>query len=55
MKSAWLPAVDADWSAGDGPDEIRGPLSDLLLMSTGRAAGLSDLAGSGVARVTTTF
>ncbi|MEV2222366.1 maleylpyruvate isomerase family mycothiol-dependent enzyme [Nocardia vinacea] len=55
LRGIRLTAVDADWSAGDGPDEVRGPLSDLLLVSTGRVAGLSGLAGSGVARLTTTF
>ncbi|MFI7667008.1 maleylpyruvate isomerase family mycothiol-dependent enzyme [Nocardia sp. NPDC049526] len=55
LRGLRLTAVEADWSAGDGPDEIRGPLSDLLLVSTGRVAGLSGLAGSGVARLTTTF
>ncbi|MFX0577396.1 maleylpyruvate isomerase family mycothiol-dependent enzyme [Nocardia nepalensis] len=52
LRGIRLTAVDADWSAGDGPDEVRGPLSDLLLVSTGRAAGLAGLAGSGLARLT---
>lgn len=38
LRGIRLTAVDADWSAGDGPAEIRGPLSDLLLVSTGRVA-----------------
>ncbi|MFN8073913.1 MAG: maleylpyruvate isomerase family mycothiol-dependent enzyme [Kineosporiaceae bacterium] len=29
-------AVDADWSAGDGPDVVRRPAADLLLLLTGR-------------------
>ena len=40
-------ASDADWSAGEGPREVRGPASDLLLLATGRRAGLSGLTGDG--------
>ncbi|MCZ2858684.1 maleylpyruvate isomerase family mycothiol-dependent enzyme [Blastococcus sp. VKM Ac-2987] len=41
-------ATDADWSAGtDGP-EVRGAVGDLLLLATGRAAGLDGLSGPGV-------
>ncbi|WP_327113819.1 maleylpyruvate isomerase family mycothiol-dependent enzyme [Nocardia sp. NBC_01730] len=46
-----LIATDADWSAGAGTDEIRGPLSDLLLMATGRTAGLDGVTGTGVKRI----
>ncbi|CAM3898413.1 TIGR03083 family protein [Tsukamurella ocularis] len=39
-------AVDADWSAGDGP-VARGPIADLLLVLSGRPAGLLGLDGAG--------
>lgn len=39
-------AADADWSAGDGP-VVRGPIADLLLVLSGRPAGLSGLDGAG--------
>jgi hypothetical protein len=42
-----LRAVDADWSAGTGP-EVAGPMLSLLLAITGRPAGLADLTGDGV-------
>ncbi|MGY2114241.1 hypothetical protein ACW9HR_10020 [Nocardia gipuzkoensis] len=44
-------ATDAEWSAGSGPEEIHGPLSDLLLLATGRAAGLAGVTGTGVQRL----
>ncbi|GII05443.1 maleylpyruvate isomerase family mycothiol-dependent enzyme [Planobispora takensis] len=50
-----LVATDAEWSAGQGPDLIRGPVGDLLLLATGRAAGLAALSGPGVARVAATL
>jgi len=37
-----LVATDADWARGSGT-EVRGPVGALLLLSTGRAAGLRDL------------
>jgi len=40
-------ATDVDWAAGDGP-EVRGPVSALLLMLTGRPAALPQLSGPGV-------
>jgi uncharacterized protein (TIGR03083 family) len=46
-----LTATDCDWSAGDGPHELRGPVGDLLLVATGRPAGLATLTGSAVNRV----
>ncbi|MGW4467090.1 maleylpyruvate isomerase family mycothiol-dependent enzyme [Micromonospora sp. NPDC004704] len=46
-------ATDADWSAGDGPGEVRGPAGDLLLVITGRRAGLTGLTGDGQAEVAT--
>jgi uncharacterized protein (TIGR03083 family) len=42
-----LVATDTDWSAGTGP-EVRGPMLDLLLVITGRPAGLAALRGDGV-------
>jgi uncharacterized protein (TIGR03083 family) len=45
-----LVASDADWSAGTGA-ELRGPAGDLLLVATGRGAGLAALTGPGVAVV----
>ena len=41
-----LVATDSAWSAGDGP-EIRGPIRALLLLLTGRPAGLGDVTGPG--------
>jgi uncharacterized protein (TIGR03083 family) len=43
-----LRATDADWSHGDGP-EVSGPIISLMMAMTGRKATLSDLAGDGVA------
>jgi uncharacterized protein (TIGR03083 family) len=37
-------ATDVDWAAGDGP-EVRGPVSALLLLLTGRPAALPGLSG----------
>lgn len=42
-------ATDANWSTGDGPCEVHAPVSDLLLLATGRAAGLSEVTGPGAA------
>ncbi len=39
-------ATDAEWVAGTGP-EVTGPISALLLVLTGRPAGLASLSGSG--------
>ncbi|PXX60237.1 uncharacterized protein (TIGR03083 family) [Nocardia tenerifensis] len=52
LRGIRLSATDTQWTAGDGPAEISGPLSDLLLIATGRSAGLAGLTGSGVARIT---
>lgn len=43
-------ATDAEWSAGEGPD-VRGPIGELLMLATGRAAGLAGVTGTGVERV----
>jgi uncharacterized protein (TIGR03083 family) len=40
-------ATDVDWAAGTGP-EVRGPISALLLLLTGRPAALPQLSGPGV-------
>ncbi|MCC9310679.1 maleylpyruvate isomerase family mycothiol-dependent enzyme [Kitasatospora sp. RB6PN24] len=42
-----LTATDTDWSVGEGP-EVSGPMLDLLLVITGRPAGLAALSGDGV-------
>ncbi|WP_433629345.1 hypothetical protein [Nocardia sp. CA-120079] len=46
-----LVASDVDWIHGSGP-EIRGPITALLLLVTGRAAAMDLLAGDGVAAMT---
>ena len=43
-----LIATDIDWSAGAGSAAVRGTAGDLLLIATGRPAGLSELSGPGV-------
>ncbi|MEU2177921.1 maleylpyruvate isomerase family mycothiol-dependent enzyme [Nocardia sp. NPDC019219] len=52
LRGIRLVATDAEWSSGTGTTEISGPLSDLLLVATGRAAGLAGLTGTGVERLT---
>ncbi|WP_152363747.1 maleylpyruvate isomerase family mycothiol-dependent enzyme [Microlunatus speluncae] len=42
-----LTATDVAWTEGDGP-EIRGQITDLLLLLTGRPATLSRLEGPGI-------
>ncbi len=44
-----LVAEDVEWTRGAGA-ELRGPILSLLLISTGRPAGLADLDGPGLAR-----
>jgi uncharacterized protein (TIGR03083 family) len=44
-------ATDIDWTAGNGP-EVTGPVSALLLLLTGRPAGLAQLSGPGVEALT---
>ncbi|WP_280303929.1 maleylpyruvate isomerase family mycothiol-dependent enzyme [Nocardia abscessus] len=51
LRGVRVVATDAGWSAGTGPEEIHGPLSDLLLLATGRAAGLAGVTGTGVQRL----
>jgi uncharacterized protein (TIGR03083 family) len=43
-------STDTGWSTGDGP-EVRGPDTDLLLVVTGRPAGLAALEGPGLVRL----
>jgi uncharacterized protein (TIGR03083 family) len=43
-----LAATDCSWSAGDGL-LVEGPMSAILLLLTGRRAGLAELSGPGVA------
>ena len=43
-----LRATDVDWTYGDGP-EVSGPALSLLMVMTGRSAGLDGLEGAGVA------
>jgi uncharacterized protein (TIGR03083 family) len=46
-----LEAMDVQWTVGDGP-AVRGPILALLLVIAGRPAGLSELAGDGLADLT---
>ncbi|WP_433525087.1 maleylpyruvate isomerase family mycothiol-dependent enzyme [Nocardia pseudovaccinii] len=46
-----LVASDVDWTHGSGP-EIRGPITALLLLVTGRPAAMDLLVGDGVALMT---
>lgn len=45
-------ATDAEWSGGEG-NEVHGPAGELLLVATGRPAGLPALTGPGVAEAST--
>lgn len=45
-----LISTDTGWAYGAGP-EVKGPAMALLLVMTGRAAGLADLSGQGAARL----
>jgi uncharacterized protein (TIGR03083 family) len=42
-----ITASDVDWTVGDGP-EVRGPIDAVVLLLTGRPAGLARLTGEGV-------
>ncbi|WP_312018516.1 maleylpyruvate isomerase family mycothiol-dependent enzyme [Streptomyces sp. I05A-00742] len=46
-----LVATDVNWSAGEGPDDLRGPLEDLLLLATGGTAALSHVTDPGRERL----
>lgn len=47
LRGLRLVATDTDWTRGWGR-ELRGPAESLLMVSTGRPAGLRDLEGEGV-------
>jgi len=49
-----LAATDVSWSVGDGP-EVRGPVLAILLVLTGRPAGLAYLDGEGAADLASRF
>ncbi|MGW3424135.1 maleylpyruvate isomerase family mycothiol-dependent enzyme [Streptomyces phaeochromogenes] len=53
LRGVRLVATDANWSRGEGQDEARGPADDLLLLATGRAAGLTGVSGPGAERLAT--
>jgi uncharacterized protein (TIGR03083 family) len=42
-----LTAIDQDWTRGEGP-EVKGPLASIIIVLTGRGAGLADLSGDGL-------
>lgn len=44
-----IQSTDTSWAVGDGQLHVAGPTADLMLVATGRPAGLSALKGSGVA------
>lgn len=46
LRGIRLVADDIDWSRGEG-EELRGPITSLLLVSTGRMAGLAETTGPG--------
>ncbi|WET82110.1 maleylpyruvate isomerase family mycothiol-dependent enzyme [Amycolatopsis sp. QT-25] len=50
-KDLRLIATDAEWTGGTGPEEVRGPLADLLLAVSGRSVGLATLTGPGIVRL----
>lgn len=43
-----LVASDDDWTTGDGPDVVEGPILELLMVATGRGSDIDRLHGSGV-------
>ena len=47
LRGLRLVADDVDWARGAG-EELRGPVMSLLLVSTGRASGLTELSGPGL-------
>jgi len=50
LEGVRLVATDIDWSAGEGA-EIRGPISALLLLLSGRTVSTPQLSGQGVTRL----
>lgn len=53
LRGLRLRATDAEWTVGAG-QEVAGPIDALLLLVTGRTAGVPRLTGPGVAALTTT-
>ncbi|WBQ03539.1 maleylpyruvate isomerase family mycothiol-dependent enzyme [Kribbella sp. CA-293567] len=51
LRGVKLVATDVDWSGGEGPDELHAPLADLILLASGRPAGLTNATGPGRARI----
>ncbi|MFE7761401.1 maleylpyruvate isomerase family mycothiol-dependent enzyme [Streptomyces sp. NPDC057438] len=51
LRGVRMVATDATWATGAGPDEVRGPVADLLLLATGRPAGLKGVTGPGTDRL----
>lgn len=51
MRQFRVSATDTKWSAGDGP-EVCGPISAILLVSSGRMTALPQLSGIGAAELT---
>ena len=51
LKGLRLVATDATLTTGTGPDEVRGSVADLLLLATGRPAGLTGVTGPGTDRL----
>ena len=52
LRGFQLVATDAPWRAGVGV-RVEGPISALLLLVSGRPAGLADLDGPGATELTT--
>ncbi|GAB3821294.1 maleylpyruvate isomerase family mycothiol-dependent enzyme [Kribbella italica] len=52
LRDVRLIATDHPWSSGTGSHELRGPLADLILTATGRPAGLLNLTGPALPKVT---
>jgi len=50
LKQFRYTATDVDWTAGKGPD-VTGPVAALLLVLTGRPAGLPRASGAGVEKL----
>ena len=49
LRGLRLVATDADWARGSG-EEVHGPVTSLLLLSTGRCTAYADLTGPGADR-----
>jgi uncharacterized protein (TIGR03083 family) len=53
LRGLRLVATDVDWSRGSG-EEVRGPVTSLLLLSTGRRTAYAELTGPGAERARAT-